>query len=79
MSENNDILEFIVQCLLYHRIENEPASKNLKGNSYIIDATKSNLLKRNIQFTIQQQIINENLDSTYMKFQLNNFNELQNF
>jgi hypothetical protein len=79
MSENNDILEFIVQCLLNHRIENEPASKNLKSNSYIIDATKSNLLKRNIQYTIQQQIINENLDATYTKFQLNSLNELQNF
>ena len=56
MSENNDILEFIVQCLLNHRIENEPASKNLKGNSYIIDATKSNLLKRNIQYTIPRSL-----------------------
>ena len=38
MSENNDILEFIVQCLLNHRMENEQTSKNLKGNNYIIDA-----------------------------------------
>ena len=79
MSENNDILEFLVQCLLNHRIENDNTSKNVKGNSYIIDATKTNLLKRNIQYTIQQQFVQENLDKTYGKYELHNFNEPLNF
>tara|TARA_X000000950_G_C13516609_1_gene497895 strand:- start:46 stop:285 length:240 start_codon:yes stop_codon:yes gene_type:complete len=79
MSENNDILEFIVQCLLNHRIENEQSSKNLKGNNYIIDATKNNLLKRNIHYTIQQQFNHENLDSNYGKFELSNYDCNLNF
>ena len=79
MSENNDILEFIVQCLLNHRIENEHTSKNLKGNNYIIDATKSNLLKRNIHYTIQQQFVHENLDSNYGKFEITNNDNNLNF
>jgi len=79
MSENNDILEFIVQCLLNHRIENEHTSKNLKCNNYIIDATKNNLLKRNIHYTIQQQFVHENLDSNYGKFEITNNDNNLNF
>lgn len=79
MSENNDILEFIVQCLLNHRMESEKPTSNMKGNKYIIDATKNNLLKRNIHYAIQQQYIHENLDSIYGKFELNNYHDNLNF
>lgn len=79
MSENNDILEFMIQCLLKNKIENEKTKKSSKNNSYMIDATKSSLLKRNIQYAIQQQFIHENLDNNYLKYEISNLNELLNY
>ena len=79
MSENNDILEFMIQCLLKNKIENEKTKKSYKNNSYMIDATKSSLLKRNIQYAIQQQFVHENLDNNYLKYEISNLNELLNY
>ena len=79
MSENNDILEFMIQCLLKNKIENEKNKKSSRNNSYMIDATKSSLLKRNIQYAIQQQFVHENLDNNYLKYEISNLNELLNY
>ena len=45
----------------------------------MIDATKSSLLKRNIQYAIQQQFVHENLDNNYLKYEISNLNELLNY
>ena len=79
MSENSDILEFIAQCLLSHRADNTADSTNIRKSSYIMDTTKTTLLKRNIQYTIQQRIFQENLDMSYGLFEMDSLSNLLEF
>lgn len=72
MSENSDILEFIAQCLLSHRADNTSTKNNIRASNYIIDATKTNLLKRNIQDAIHDRIFQESLEESYKLFEVEN-------
>ena len=79
MSENSDILEFIAQCLLSHRAHNTVASTKVRSAGYIMDTTKTTLLKRNIQYTIQQRIFQENLDISYGLFEMDSISNSLEF
>jgi len=79
MSENSDILEFIAQCLLSHRADNTVASTKVRSAGYIMDTTKTTLLKRNIQYTIQQRIFQENLDISYGLFEMDSISNSLEF
>lgn len=70
MSENKDILDYIVKCLLKHRAEkNNNQSSNLHYiRSY--DSNKTRLVKRNIQYIIQQKGVYNNLDTIYGQFDI---------
>lgn len=73
MSDNNDILEFLVQCLLNNRIDKTEMKSNNNRKSYIINAsTVTTLVKKNIYCAIQKQIMNENLDSSYINYEIEN-------
>ena len=70
MSENNDILEYIVQCLLTNRDQTKKVSKPVKGNNYILNINSNDLLNQNIQYIIQNKYIN-NFESCYEKYNVN--------
>ena len=73
MSDNNDILGFLVQCLLNNRIDNTEMKNINRTKNYIINATTvTTLVKKNIYCAIQKQIMNENLDTSYINYELEN-------
>ena len=77
MSDNNDILEFLVQCLLNNRINKTENKSVNKSTSYIINAnTVTTLVKKNIYCAIQKQIMNENLDSNYINYEIETINSI---
>lgn len=77
MSDNNDILEFLVQCLLNNRIENTEMKNINRTRSYIINSsTVTTLVKKNIYCAIQKHITNENLDSSYINYEIEKTNTI---
>ena len=78
MSDNNDILEFLVQCLLNNRMDKtEMKNINRSKNCYIINSsTVTTLVKKNIYCAIQKHIMNENLDSSYINYEIENTNTI---
>lgn len=70
MSENNDIIEYIVQCLLTNRDQNKRVSKPLKGDSYLLNVNSSDLLNHNIQYIIQDKFIS-GLEAGYNEYTVN--------
>jgi|SaaInlV_150m_DNA_4_1039716.scaffolds.fasta_scaffold24014_2 hypothetical protein len=79
MSENSDILEFIAQCLLSHRADNTTSSTKVRSAGYIMDTTKTTLLKRDIQCTIHHRIFQESLDISYGLFEMDNISNSVEF
>ena len=67
MSENNDILEYIVQCLLTNRDQTKKENKPIQGNNYILNINSNDLLNQNIQYIIQNKYTN-NFESCYEKY-----------
>jgi hypothetical protein len=70
MSENSDILEYIVQCLLNHRSEQQSQTPITKLKNFSIDRTPDCLLNRNINYIVQQEVIHDNLEIIYRQFEL---------
>jgi len=70
MSENSDILDYIVQCLLNHRTDKKINKANNLQYSRSLDNTKTKLVKRNIQYIIQQKGVYNNLDTIYGQFDI---------
>tara|TARA_B100000575_G_scaffold291788_1_gene298513 strand:+ start:14138 stop:14377 length:240 start_codon:yes stop_codon:yes gene_type:complete len=70
MSENNDILEYIVQCLLNNKSEHKSQTSTTKLKKFNIDRTENCLLKRNLNYIIQQEVLHDNLDMIYRQFEL---------
>lgn len=71
MSDSNDILEFLVKCLLNNKINNKPNDTKLFTRNDIINSgTVSSLLKKNIHHAIQKHFSNENLNNNYINYRL---------
>ena len=70
MSENNDILEYIVLCLLNNKSEHKSQTSTTKLKKFNIDRTENCLLKRNLNYIIQQEVLHDNLDMIYRQFEL---------
>jgi len=71
MSDSNDILEFLVKCLLNNKINNKPNDTKLFTRNEIINCgTVSSLLKKNIHHAIQKHFSNENLNNNYSNYRL---------
>ena len=71
MSENNDILEYIVQCLLTNRDQSKKVTKSLKGNNYVLNVNSRDLLNQNIHYIMQNKFLN-NLESGYEEYSIEN-------
>lgn len=67
MSENNDILEYIVQCLLTNRVNSKKTLKVRKDTRNLIEGRSNDLLNHNIQFIVNNKLIN-NLESSYQEY-----------
>ena len=67
MSENNDILEYIVQCLLTTRVNSKKTLKVRKDTRNLIEGRSNDLLNHNIQFIVNNKLIN-NLESSYQEY-----------
>lgn len=67
MSENNDILEYIVQCLLTNRVNSKKPLKVRKDTRNLIEGRSNDLLNHNIQFIVNNKLIN-NLESSYQEY-----------
>ena len=65
MSDSNDILEFLVECLLNNRVvaSKEPTKKNIYYNY-----NSKNVIKSNIKFNVLKKYKNNNLDKLYNEF-----------
>ena len=61
MSDSNDILEFLVECLLNNRVYKESNNKNIYNSS-------KKVIKSNITFNILKKFKNDNLDKLYNDF-----------
>ena len=58
MSDSNDILEFLVKCLLNNKINNKPTETKLfSRNDIINNGTVTTLLKKNIHHAIQKHLV----------------------
>ena len=57
MSENNDILEYIVQCLLTNRVNSKKTLKVRKDTRNLIEGRSNDLLNHNIQFIVNNKLI----------------------
>tara|TARA_B100000401_G_C52812406_1_gene724588 strand:- start:3807 stop:4037 length:231 start_codon:yes stop_codon:yes gene_type:complete len=69
MSENNDILEYIVQCLLTNRVNGKKPLKVRRDTRNLIDGRSNDLLNHNIQFIVNNKLIN-NLESSYQEYSI---------
>ncbi len=69
MSENNDILEYIVQCLLTNRVNSKKPLKVRKDTRNLIEGRSNDLLNHNIQFIVNNKLIN-NLESSYQEYSI---------
>jgi hypothetical protein len=69
MSENNDILEYIVQCLLTNRVNSKKTLKVRKDTRNLIEGRSNDLLNHNIQFIVNNKLIN-NLESSYQEYSI---------
>lgn len=69
MSENNDILEYIVQCLLTNRVNDKKPLKVRRDTRNLIDGRSNDLLNHNIQFIVNNKLIN-NLESSYQEYSI---------
>ena len=67
MSENNDILEYIVQCLLTNIVNSKKTLKVRKDTRNLIEGRSNDLLNHNIQFIVNNKLIN-NLESSYQEY-----------
>ena len=75
MSDSNDILEFLVQCLLKNKVNNKQQEpKVFTRNDIINSGTVSSLLKKNIHHAIQKHFTNENLNNNYSNYKLETSN-----
>ena len=80
MSENNDILEYIVQCLLTNKSTDTNIQNQLaKLRKMSIDKTNYCILKRNLDYLVQQEIIQDNLENIYKQFYVEENNLSLNF
>mgnify|MGYP001354702020 CR=1 FL=1 len=79
MSENSDILEFIAQCLLNHKVDNTTKKGSNRSSNYIMNATKTDILKRNIQDAIYDRIFQDDLDISYKIFEIENSQDVFEF
>ena len=80
MSENNDILEYIVQCLLTNKTTDTNIQNPLaKLRKMSIDKTNYCILKRNLDYLVQQEIIQDNLENIYKQFYVEENNLSLNF
>ena len=69
MSENNDILEYIVQCLLTNRVNSKKPLKVRRDTRNLIEGRSNDLLNHNIQFIVNNKLIN-NLESSYQEYSI---------
>lgn len=69
MSENNDILEYIVQCLLTNRVNGKKSLKVRRDTRNLIEGRSNELLNHNIQFIVNNKLIN-NLESSYQEYSI---------
>ncbi len=73
MSDSNDILEYLVKCLLNNKVNNTPTENKLfTRNDIINNGTVTTILKKNIHHAIQRHFTNENLNNHYSNFKLEN-------
>ena len=66
MSENNDILEYIVQCLLTNRDQSKKVTKSLKGNNYVLNVNSRDLLNQNIHYIMQNKFLIKEQKKPYL-------------
>lgn len=67
MSENNDILEYIVQCLLTNRVNGKTSLKVRRDTLNLMDGRSNDLLNHNIQFIVNNKLINT-LEASYQEY-----------
>uniref|UniRef100_A0A6C0JBZ0 Uncharacterized protein n=1 Tax=viral metagenome TaxID=1070528 RepID=A0A6C0JBZ0_9ZZZZ len=70
MTDNSEILEFLMKCLLNNKIENKQESKQFSKNDVINTGTVTTLLKKNIHHAIQRHFTNENLNNNYTNYKV---------
>lgn len=67
MSENNDILEYIVQCLLTNRVNGKTSLKVRRDTLNLMNGRSNDLLNHNIQFIVNNKLINT-LEASYQEY-----------
>ena len=63
------ILEYIVQCLLTNRVNGKKPLKVRRDTRNLIDGRSNDLLNHNIQFIVNNKLIN-NLESSYQEYSI---------